>query len=287
MNGPTPRLRHLTPEEVRTIPLAWAAAEGWNPGQTDHASFLAADPAGFWGLFLDDQPIACLSAVRYEPGFAFLGFYIVRPDHRGQRWGRMIWDHILHSLQGRVIGLDGVLAQQGNYAQSGFQLAYRSIRFAGETGAADTALPGDRGLRPVGDSELDALTAYDARHFPTPRGAFLRAWLTQPGTTAQAAYAGTAICGYGAIRPCVQGWKIGPLFAEDAATAERLLAQLTARLAPGSTYYLDVCAANPEGLALAERHGLRRVFETARMYRGPAPTLPLHHIFGSTSFELG
>jgi hypothetical protein len=29
------------------------------------------------------------------------------------------------------------------------------------------------------------------------------------------------------------------------------------------------------------------VFETARMYKGPAPELPIDRIFGLTTFELG
>lgn len=33
--------------------------------------------------------------------------------------------------------------------------------------------------------------------------------------------------------------------------------------------------------------GLAPVFETARMYRGAMPRLPLERIFGITSFELG
>jgi len=54
-----------------------------------------------------------------------------------------------------------------------------------------------------------------------------------------------------------------------------------------STFYLDVPEANPAALALAQAHSLQRVFETVRMYKGPAPALPLHRIFGNTSFELG
>ncbi len=33
--------------------------------------------------------------------------------------------------------------------------------------------------------------------------------------------------------------------------------------------------------------GLSPVFETARMYTGPAPAIALDRIFGVTSFELG
>jgi hypothetical protein len=38
---------------------------------------------------------------------------------------------------------------------------------------------------------------------------------------------------------------------------------------------------------LAERCQLQPAFETARMYRGPAPQLPLDRTFGITTFELG
>ena len=51
--------------------------------------------------------------------------------------------------------------------------------------------------------------------------------------------------------------------------------------------FLDVPEPNGEGRALAEAMGLSPVFETARMYRGAAPDLPLSRIFGITTFELG
>ena len=45
---------------------------------------------------------------------------------------------------------------------------------------------------------------------------------------------------------------------------------------------------NDEAVALAKRHGLEPVFETARMYRGPAPALPLGAAPSAiTTFELG
>jgi hypothetical protein len=44
---------------------------------------------------------------------------------------------------------------------------------------------------------------------------------------------------------------------------------------------------NAGAIALADRHGLKPSFEVARMYRGPAPDLPLERIFGITTFELG
>ncbi len=45
--------------------------------------------------------------------------------------------------------------------------------------------------------------------------------------------------------------------------------------------------ANREAVALAESIGLEPVFETARMYRGAAPAIPLKNVFGVTTLELG
>ncbi|HIP77670.1 MAG TPA: GNAT family N-acetyltransferase, partial [Kiloniellaceae bacterium] len=44
---------------------------------------------------------------------------------------------------------------------------------------------------------------------------------------------------------------------------------------------------NESAVGLAESYGMTPVFETARMYRGPAPKLPLERTFGITTFELG
>ena len=92
--------------------------------------------------------------------------------------------------------------------------------------------------------------------------------------------------GYGVIRPCQQGYKIGPLFAATAEIADSLYRGL-ADHARGETVFLDVPENNPAALALAARHGLREVFGCARMYYGPPPRLPDREIFGVTTFELG
>ena len=130
------------------------------------------------------------------------------------------------------------------------------------------------------------LSRYDAAHFPAPREPFLKAWITQPGSRALGAVQDGALRGYGVIRPCRQGFKVGPLFAADGDTAEALYRGL-GDIAPGEPIYLDVPEDNPQAMALAERHGMREVFGCARMYYGPPPVLPQGEIFGVTTFELG
>ena len=106
--------------------LGWARAEGWDPGYDDAAAFHAADPGGFLMGWIGTVAVACISVVKYGEDFAFLGLYIVRPEHRSKGYGKAIWDAGIASAVGRVIGLDGVLAQQDNYRKSGFERAYGS-----------------------------------------------------------------------------------------------------------------------------------------------------------------
>lgn len=263
------------------LALDWAAAEGWNPGLHDAHCFYAADPDGFFLGELDGVPISSVSAVRYGAGFGFLGLYIVKPERRGQGFGLEVWRTALDRLGDRVAGLDGVVAQQENYRKSGFRLAFRNIRQRGEGG----------GEAPAGLTDLSAVPAheiarYDGSAFPAPRGEFLKCWTNQPQAVALGAKDGTGLKGYGVLRACRDGFKIGPLFADDERTAERLLSGLLAR-APGAPVFLDTPEANPAAVALAARHAMTPVFETARMYRNGAPEMRLDRCFGVTTFELG
>src|SRR5690606_16283758 len=121
-------IRCMTRPEV-DLCVEWAAAEGWNPGLHDAAPFHAADSEGFLVGMLDGEPIGSISAVRYGGHFGFIGFYIVAPAWRQQGYGLQLWHAAMQHLQGRLIGLDGVVAQQDNYRKSGFALAYNNIRF--------------------------------------------------------------------------------------------------------------------------------------------------------------
>ncbi len=109
----------------------WAAAEGWNPGLDDAACFATVDPNGFYMGELDGVVASTISVVNYDDRFAFLGFYIVRPDLRGRGYGLRTWRAAIAQAGSRIVGLDGVVTQQENYRKSGFALAHRNIRFGG------------------------------------------------------------------------------------------------------------------------------------------------------------
>ncbi|MFJ3582427.1 GNAT family N-acetyltransferase [Streptomyces sp. NPDC090127] len=110
----------------------WAVDEGWNPGVADAAAFFAQDPEGFFLGRIDGEPVSAVSVVNYSDRYAFLGFYLVRPDLRGLGHGLATWRAGLAHAGDRAVGLDGVPDQQDNYRRSGFSSAHRTARYVGE-----------------------------------------------------------------------------------------------------------------------------------------------------------
>ena len=275
-------IRTMRPAEI-SLAVDWAAAEGWNPGTADAACFASVDAEGFLIGELDGTPAATVSCVNYDERFAFLGFYIVRADLRGKGYGLRIWDAAIAHAGTRVVGLDGVTAQQENYKKSGFQLAYANVRYGG-TVVASAAPRAD--IIDLSDVPFAAVEAGDAMVFPAPRSAFLRTWIGSPGHIGCAVMRDGRLSSWGVIRPCRVGFKIGPLVADDRAGAEAVLSALIAKMG-GGEIFLDVPGINGEAAALARDFGLAPVFETARMYTGAIPPLRLERVFGVTTFELG
>ncbi|MCF8109716.1 MAG: GNAT family N-acetyltransferase [Desulfohalobiaceae bacterium] len=265
--------------------LDWAAAEGWNPGLHDADCFFAADPEGFFVGLRGNEPVASISAVKYGESFGFIGFYLVKPGYRGRGYGLAVWKAAIASLQGRCIGLDGVPAQQDNYRKSDFQLAYRNIRYQGTGGGP---APEDAGLVDLSTIPFETVCRYDAALFPEDRSRFLRSWLDQPQSLAFGALNPEGrLTGYGVMRRCRSGYKMGPLFADRAQIAEALFLALKAHAAADEPVFLDIPEVNPEALALVRQQVMTPIFETARMYTGNIPELDLSRLFGVTTFELG
>lgn len=276
-------IRNMTFPETETA-VTRAKGEGWNPGIYDREAFYAADSTGFITGILNNEPIGCISAVKYGKEFGFIGFYIVKEEYRGKGYGLKLWNHAMESLRNRTIGLDGVVEQQDNYRKSGFRLAYRNIRFRTYgTGESYT----DKHLLPYSNQLHQPLSAYDRKHFGYDRDEFLMKWYTQPESKSIIYLRNGNILGCGMLRKCYSGYKIGPLFADEPGIAEEILYGLLSKVDKFTDVYFDPPEVNDAALSITEKYNMTKVFETARMYAGDAPDLPVKNIYGVTSFELG
>ena len=273
-------------EGVQTL-VDWAAKEGWNPGPSDAAVFWKTDPDGFYGLFNGDKLVAGGAIISYGGAFGFMGLYIVHPDYRGNGIGRRLWylrrDTLLSRLRNDAsVGMDGVVEMQPFYKKGGFEIAFRDERYQ-RMGEDFNYSPSVVKLKP---SDIPQVQAYDQICFGFSRPSFLDAWLSMKDSHVFLYKKNGQMMGYAVLRKTGVGAKIGPLFADDMHVAEELYkACLTA--GEGAPVFLDIPVINEEAVALVKKYNADYVFECARMYRGTPPDLPIHQIFGITTFELG
>ncbi|WP_058535445.1 GNAT family N-acetyltransferase [Legionella saoudiensis] len=276
-------VERMNRDEV-TLAVDWARAEGWNPGLHDAECFYQTDPQGFFAGKLNNQIIAVGSAVIYDEHFAFCGFYIVDEKYRARGYGMQLTEARLAYIGNRNAGIDGVLEMTDNYERIGYRFAHNNARYALENRRISV-----HPLEYIIDLKnipFEQLVTYDRRHFPAPRARFLINWIKQDQALALAYVKEGQLQGYGVIRKCFNGYKIGPLFADSAAIATHLFEQLVTH-ARGESVFLDIPENNPFAVDLVQHYGMTKVFATARMYLKGAPKLSIEGIYGITSFELG
>lgn len=280
------QLQQLDLNGLKTL-VNWAEAEGWNPGPKDAEVFFATDPEGYYGYYHNGELIAGGSIVSYNGRFGFMGLFIVKPEYRSAGIGKQLWhqrrDTLLSRLNdGASIGMDGVLAMQPFYNQGGFEIAFRDERYV-RTGAAYEV---HNNISPIIEDDVDAILAYDADCFGFARPQFMQPWLFLPGNKTFKYTEDNIIKGFAVVRKLISGYKIGPLFADNAAIVEELYkAGLNA--AQGEQLYIDIPVCNEAAVEMVSEYDAEYVFECARMYYGRPPKVDMYRVFGITSFELG
>lgn len=276
-------IRRMKPAELK-IATDWAQKEGWNPGIHDWEYFYKADPQGFFIGCLGDEPIATGSAVIYDDHFAFCGLYIVKPEYRNQGYGLQLTQERLKYIGNRTTGLDGVLDKVSKYERLGYVKAHKNIRY--EYSQEPFSIAPSLEIVDLKMIPFVEIAAFDRKFFPASRTTFLKSWITQPDSSALGYVNQEKLVGYGVIRKCYEGYKIGPLFAETTAIAEALFKALSSTIDKGPIY-LDVPEPNIDALFLLKDYEMKPKFELIRMYRNGLPDFDLSGIFGITTFELG
>jgi len=284
----SPSIRPMTHTELSRL-VRWAAVEGWNPGLHDADLFWNSDPEGFLTAVHHDQMIGGGAIVKHSSRFGFMGLFIINQEHRGRGLGRELWyarrDFLLERLgENATIGLDGVDAMVPFYAKGGFSEHTRHRRFELlHQGVTNDAVPNIRRIAEVDFTEICKL---DEACFPAQRTVNLRSWLQQPDALAFASEADSGCQGFAVMRKCLEGWKIGPLFSKDQATAKDLCKTCLAH-AMNQSVFIDVPDDNPNAVALSRELPSKEVFGCTRMYLGPKPEIRTDWIYGISTLETG
>ncbi len=284
----SPTYRPLTRSELDLV-LGWAADEGWNPGLADADAFWAADPEGFVGIEKDGELIGSGAIISYAGEAGFMGLFIVKTEWRGKGIGGDFWFYRRDLLRSRLredalIAMDGVFEMQPFYARGGFAFQHRNLRMQGK-GKAGCREEVEE-VEELAGFDFSEVAALDRRYFGAPRGQFLKKWIQPIGGLSVGVAGEQGLAGMGVIRPCREGFKIGPLYAESPGMADSIFRALSNHAA-GEPLFLDVPECHPEAMKLAERHGLKEVFGCARMAMGTNSEGVRAGVYGVTTFELG
>ena len=279
------KIRNMARPEL-DIAVEWAAKEGWNPGLHDADVFWDTDSEGFIALEKDGEMIGSISGVSYDGNLGFGGFFILKPEYRNQKLGTELANYFVKTLSSRLkkgaaIGIDGVFNMQPTYAKWGFVFSHRNLRM--ESVAVKHEY-NDK-IQEIAQDDFEQVNNFDKQCFGFNRATFLKGWLNLADSKALK-YTDAGLKGYGVIRKCVTGYKIGPLFAPNYKIADELFKGLSS-YAAGEFVYLDTPENNEGAVKLAKNYGMKEMFGCARMYWGKAPNLPYEQIFGVTTFELG
>jgi len=274
-------IRRMTAPEV-SFAVDLAYREGLNPGLHDAVCFAATDSNGFFLAEVAGEPVACLAALALDNSLGHLGLHIVKPSFRGKGLGKLLLQRGLEYLGKRSIGLNCPRPRQEYYRQFGFQPSFTIRRSVG-IGVGGEVSPRVTSLRELPFKDL---LTYDQNIFAASRPDFLKHWLEQDDSVALGIQDRGRTVGYGVLRKCRLGYRLGPLFANTAAAAATLYDSLTAGIA-GQPVFLDLPEVNTAALALAEQRGLSVVIDAVRMYANKEPAAPIGRIFGITALEIG
>ena len=281
-------------DDLAYVYSTWAVDEGWRPTQYSAEACYKADLQGYFLLFLNDKPIASLSAVRcLDTKIAFISLYIVRKPFRGKGFGRILWDTIAAPLkeEGYTLGLDALPKDTDFYGKTGFTVVGTDQVWAyvAETPCIPTAV---QNIREIKVSDFERIAHFDKQISGYERKNFLYDWIFKPGTSTFMVVNDNEVLGYGVISDRVSpsagentGCRIGPLYAISSDVAKLLLEHLIASVS-SRPILIDVPESNQACTQLLSALDFNKVCDLVSMRDEVGPADNLEKVYGKSSLAL-
>jgi len=233
---------------------------------------------------VNGEKVAASFGSRFQGEAGNIGPVMVKPSRRGRGYGLQIWQATLAALGNGPLMLQVTPELVPVVARYGFVHDWFNLRL---TGTVEPRQIDETGMVLHTEVPLGDLVRYDAEISGLVRPRMVQVVYSQPGTCTLVVRQGGVVTGVGSIRPSRQGFRIGPLFADDAAIAQRLLDVLCSRAGTGQAVTIDVPDANPAALAVATSRGFVATARAVRMSRGRIPRLRTDRAFGATVWISG
>jgi GNAT superfamily N-acetyltransferase len=258
---------------------------GWNQNANDWAFIL--NHGIVLGVSRGERLIASAGVVPYGQRFAWICMVLVTASERRNGLASRLMKACMDwcEARGAIAGLDATPAGREVYRQIGFSDIYPVTRLQRAAGAAPEPRANDA-VRPLAETDLAAVAAFDLDAFGEDRSTLLQEWRRRVPRAAFVVSGADGIAGYVLAREGRVATQIGPLVARDPAVAEALLRASLAET--GGAVFIDV----------PDRHtGLRQCLASlgftvqrafTRMLRGRAEPLDRPEwVFALTGPEFG
>ena len=202
----------------------------------------------------------------YGQAHASAGMIIVTASAQGGGYGSRLFNGVLEATDGRNVLLNSTEEGLALYERRGFTAWGTVLQHQGWLTVAATPDARD-GIRPATVSDLAAIQAFDERATGMPRPSMVAA-LADVGDVVVLDRGGR-VAGYAIARRWGRGYVIGPVAAESAQDAQRLILAQLSKL-HGQFVRIDVYAEHGLGDWL-EGFGLERVGGATAMVKGRRP----------------
>ncbi|HEY7665817.1 MAG TPA: GNAT family N-acetyltransferase [Xanthobacteraceae bacterium] len=240
---------------------------------------LAAD----WRLFLElgrvyaaqtaqGRVVATTATLPYGGRFAWISMVLVAGEYRRRGLATQLMRQATDDLAAAALVpvLDATPDGRAVYRRLGFEDSWgfqRLVRRAPPAAAAPAA-PAGVAVRPVTDADWPALCAYDAAAFGAGRGAVLASLRARLPAAALVAERAGSIVGFLLGRDGGLAAQLGPLIADDDATARALLVPALGRVE--GALFIDLADSKTELRAFLDTCGFSAVRPFTRMVHGSA-----------------
>lgn len=259
--------------------------EQWGHLEEDFHRFLDLNPAGCFVAWAHHERVGIVTSIIHGD-CAFLGNLIVRKDARARSVGRLLMERVIAWLDGKgvkTVELDGVFRSVEAYRILGFRDKYPSLRFLRRASQGQGIVP-EQGIHRSED--IQAILQFERDKVNIDRTVFLEHLLKQHSDTILTIVDRRGISGYAVTRArATGGVHIGPLVADSAESASRLLSCICAEYAERDLT-IGVPCINTVALQVMLQHGFCHRPPSLRMYRGEKRKYE-GNVYGIISADVG
>jgi GNAT superfamily N-acetyltransferase len=244
--------------------LRLCRASGWNQLEDDWHVFV--DSPGSGGLLIEraGNVLGTAAYVRYD-ALAWIAMMLVDPAERGAGLGGQLLATALAALaDAPCVGLDATPVGEPLYRRFDFVADYSLART--KTTIDCSRFPEPAGpARRMHKSDLAAVCRRDREVFGADRGRLLAALFDRAPECAWVAHDAAGVTGYTFGRPGHLYHQLGPVVAEDAATARDMVAGCLSQL-DGRAFAIDVPLLDAEWLDFLKSSGFVEERRFLRMF---------------------